>query len=285
MSESRSLLAMIAERIEAGDYSLPARDRVSTELHELVRDPEYDSAAVVRLITGDAALTTEILRVANGALYAGLSKVATVRDAVVRLGSQQVLHVAVQACEKQQYRARSPLLAGLMEPLWVHAASVAHGSAWLAEKLGYRDLAPTAFVGGLLHDAGKLLLVKVIDDIFAEGDAPGGLTARLVEEILESLHTTQGHALAEAWGLPDEYVRVIRDHHQEDLSQAGTLVNLVSLANKACVRLGLGLSHEPSLVLAVAEEAQTLGASDIALAQLLVALEDLQQTNTAPTTA
>lgn len=277
MSESRSLLSMIEERIAAGDYHLPARRHVATELHSLAGDPDFEIERVIRLITSDAALTGEVLRVANSALYAGLSKVGTVHGAIVRLGSKQVFRLAMQACEKEQYKARAPELNDLMEPLWQHATGVAHGAAWLAQKLGYRDLEQTAFVGGLMHDVGKLLLVKVIDDIFSATDAPGGLTGRLVREILESAHTTRGYELAQEWGLPEDYGRIIRDHHQEDLSQGGTLINLVSLANKACQRLGLGIDSEPSLVLVVTDEAMTLGAGDIVLAQLLVALEDLQQ--------
>ena len=276
MSEGRSLLSMIEERIAAGDYRLPARSQVSSQLHALAGDPDFEIEKVVGLIASDAALTGEVLRVANSALYAGLSKVATVREAIVRLGSRQVFRLAMQTCEKEQYRAQSPVLDALMEPLWRHTLGVAHGSAWLAQKLGYRDLEQTAFVGGLMHDVGKLLLVKVIDDIFAAPEAPGGLNDQLVREILESAHTTRGFDLAQGWGLPEEYGRIIRDHHQEDLSQAGTLMNLVSLANKACLRMGLGTDCEPSLILAVTDEAQTLGAGDIVLAQLLVSLEDLQ---------
>ncbi|MBM4129955.1 HDOD domain-containing protein [bacterium] len=276
MSGERSLLAMIEERIAAGRFELPARNQVASRMHQLVSDPDVDLAQVAAIVAGDAALTGEVLRAANSALYAGLSKVATVRDAAVRLGTAQMLRVAVQACEKQQYSARSPVLREFMEPLWQHSLAAAHGAAWLARKLGYRDLEQVAFVGGLLHDVGKLLLLKVIDDVFADEQLEQELSERLVHEVLESAHTTRGFDLARAWGLPDEYGLIIRDHHQQDLSQAGTLVNLVSLANKACRRLGIGIDSDPSLILAVTEEAAMLGAGDIVLAQLLVELEDLQ---------
>ncbi|MBK7669776.1 MAG: HDOD domain-containing protein [bacterium] len=276
MSGGRSLLAMIEERIAAGDYRLPARSSVAAELHTLTADPDFEMTRVIGLVTGDAALTGEILRVANSALYTGLSKVATVREAVVRLGSAQVFRLAMQTCEKEQYHACAPVLNRFMEPLWQHAVGVAHGSAWLARKLGYRDLEQTAFVAGLLHDVGKLLLVMVIDDVFSAEQIDGGLTDQLIREILESAHVTCGFELARSWGLPEEYGRIIRDHHRDDLSQGGTLINLVALSDKACRRLGLGIDSEPSLVLAVTDEAATLGAGDIVLAQLLVALEDVQ---------
>lgn len=274
MSRSRSLLGLIEDRIAAGQVSLPPCNSVIGKLQELTADPNFDIEKAVEVITRDQSLTAEILRLANSAFYGGLTPVTRVRDAAVRLGAAEVVRLAAVLAEKGQYQVRSPQLVEFMDPLWQHAVAVAMGSGWLARKLGYPDLVNEAFVGGLLHDVGGLVLVRVLDDLDQAGELDFPFSATLVREIIESAHAAHGLALARHWDLPEVYCEVIGGHHQESLADRGVLINIVALADKAAAQLGIGLENDPSIVLSATEEAFTLGARDILLAQLSVMLED-----------
>lgn len=271
---AHSLLQIVEERIAAGQVELPPANRVTQKLQVVTADRNFDMAEVEELITSDQALTADVLRAANSAFYGGLAEITTVRDATVRLGTPEVVRIAILATEKNQFQVRNPVLKALMPDLWSHAVATALGARWLARKLGFADLENEAFIAGLLHDVGNLLLVRVIDDITADGGVEFNLTRPLLLEILDSGHTRHGHMLAEHWHLPEAYCQVVRDHHLEDLAGAGTLINLVVLADKATVQLGIGLDHEPSLRLEATEETLTLGAGDIVLAELAIMLED-----------
>lgn len=74
--------------------------------------------------------------------------------------------------------------------------------------------------------------------------------------------------------MPDIYCNVVGHHHDEDLNEQGTLINIVSLVNRASSQLGIGLENDTSIVLEATEEAHNLGANDILLAQLSIMLED-----------
>lgn len=274
MNEKLSLLQLIEERIESGKVALPPCNEVSGKLNTITANPDFHLTDVVSLITRDQSLTAEILRVANSSFYGGLTEITTVRDAAVRLGPMEVVRLAAIVIEKGQYKVKSPHLQDFMEPLWNHSVAVAMGAAWLAKKLGYPDLENQAFVGGLLHDVGSLMLVRAIDDIDQAGDHDFILTPDLVAEILDRAHTTQGWALAKHWELPEIYCDVVKNHHQGDLSELGVLINLVALADKAAAQLGIGIESDESIVLVASEEAFTVGANDILLAQLSVMLED-----------
>lgn len=277
MTGNVSLLDRISAKVSAGDFQLPPCNGMVEKLQQITSNPDFDIQDVVEVISNDPSLTTEILRVANSSFYGGLTEIKTVKDAAVRLGPQEVVRISVLVTEKALYQVKTPSLKAFLEPLWQHAQATAIGSRWLTNKLGYHDLENQAFIGGLLHDAGSLLLVRVIDEIFQEDPSAATLSETLIAEIIETAHTSEGHKMAELWGLPDLYCNIIRDHHLEDLSQAGTLTNLVALVDKACIQLGLGLESDASIVLDATGEAYTLACSDIVLAQLTVLLEDEMQ--------
>ena len=277
MNPNSSLLDRISRKIDAGEINLPPANRITEQLQEITHDPNFDLGKVVDLIVNDPVLTGEILRIANSSFYGGLTEIKTVKEAVVRLGPPEVVRLAILITEKSLYKVESPILASFLEPLWMHAQATALGAKWLTSKLGYADLENQAFIGGLLHDVGSLLMVRIMDEIFQDDAQAANLSEVLISEIIETAHTTEGHKLAVQWGLPQQYCDIIKDHHSGNLSESGTLINLVCLVDKACNQLGIGLENDSSLVLSATEEAFTLGAKDLDLAQLSILLEDEMQ--------
>ncbi|MCB1184761.1 HDOD domain-containing protein [bacterium] len=282
MSAGKSLLQRVEDRIAAGDVALPTPNQLAARLQGITRDPDFDLQEVVALVSQDAVLTAEILRVANSSFYGGLTEIRTVRDAAVRLGAPELVRLTVLATQKGDYTVASSVLKPFVGPLWDHAAAVALGAGWLAKRLGFSDLQNEAFVAGLLHDIGGLVLVKALDEIAKDAEEPLRISESLFQEIYLAAHAKEGYALVESWDLPDVYAEVVRDHHAEDLADRGTLVNLVALADKVARRLAIGIESDPSLVPAAAEEAHTLGASDIMLAELAILLEDVAQGRRVP---
>lgn len=274
MSGSKSLLELVRERVATGQVELPPAGDIAAKLQVIVSQNDYNIEDIIGLVKTDPALTTEVLRVANSAFYGGLSEIGTIKDAAIRLGPPEVVRLAMLTTQKGHYKVTTPTLQPLLDPLWTHAVATARGSQWLANKLGYKELESEAFIAGLLHDVGSLLLVKVIDDLARTDETIPPLSETLVLELITSAHTTEGGHLAQQWDLPQAYIDVIGRHHESDLSDAGTLINLVALADKACAQLGIGLETDRSIVLEAADEANTLGAKDILLAELSIMLED-----------
>jgi HD-like signal output (HDOD) protein len=274
MSEHRSLLDMIEGAIADGAVTLPARNQTAQQLQGILGNADFDIQEVLDIIEVDQALTAEVLRVSNSSFYGGLTEVTTVRGAVVRIGGPEVVRLALAATEKGSYRVRDPHLGQLMQPLWDHAMGSAMGARWIARRLGYRDLESESFIAGLLHDVGKLLLIRVIDDLKQAGQLTGAVPESVIREVLDTAHAEYGANLLTHWSLPDVYQTVVRDHHREPCDVQNPLLLMVRLANKACLSLGIGLAHDPSLTLAATEEAHALDARDIMLAELAIMLED-----------
>ena len=112
-----------------------------------------------------------------------------------------------------------------------------------------------------------------MEDIKQTGALTFAISNALIDEIMTTLHTEQGHSLLKHWNLPDIYCDVARDHHSDELD-SNTFMAIVRLANMTCNKVGIGISPDASVVPAVSQEADFLGVSEIDLAELEVKLDD-----------
>lgn len=271
-----SLQELIIRAIASDRLRLPAFPSVAMKLHQALHDRNTRIADLEAMIVGDQALASQILRVANSSFYRGLQAVPTIQKAIIRLGIRQVATLAMAVSQRSLYRAQDRRLGRYMERLWQHAFASALGGQWLARRRGYHEQADTAFMAGLLHNIGQLVIMQVIDELCARQDLKGAeLPEALLLEVLESnMHNAQGYVLMKRWNLPEEYRIVARDHHREPCESGNLLVVIIRLVDQACDKLGIGLRHDPNVALAATHEAMHLGITEIQLAELEILLED-----------
>jgi HD-like signal output (HDOD) protein len=271
-----SLQEMIIKAIASDRLRLPAFPSVAMKLQQALHDRNTRIADLEAMIVGDQALASQILRVANSSFYRGLQTVPTIQKAIIRLGVRQVATLAMAVSQRSLYRVQDPRLDRHMEQLWQHAFASALGSQWVARHCGYQEQAETAFLAGLLHNIGQLVILQVIDELCAGQDLKGAeLTEALLLEILDSnMHNAQGYVLMKRWNLPEEYRIVARDHHREPCETGNLLLVIVRLVDQACDKIGIGLRHDPNVALAATPEATHLSINEIQLAKLEILLED-----------
>lgn len=274
MVEERSIVDHIKDQLASGTTSVPVFHAVALKLQQVLSRPNFRVEEVNRLISADPGLVSQVLRVANSSYYAGLSKVGTMHEAIVRLGSREVASIAMLATQQDQYRSEDPRFNAMMQILWKHAFCCAVGSKWLAQRTGYDMMVQEAFLAGLLHDIGNLFLLKVMEQIGKVQKLPGGLNQSIISEVLSSMHVEQGYQLLQAWHLPESYCAVVAGHEAEQWDQGNPLLAMVRLADQSCKKLGIGMHKDPSLHLFGSAEAQVLGLKEIALAELEIVLED-----------
>ena len=277
MTEKRSLAEIVEEKIASGTIELPVFDHTAIKIREMIERGEYDPGAVAKLVGSDPALSGSLLRHANSSFFGGIEKVVTVHDAIVRLGVRQVAELVIMASQRQQYHLKDAALHGLSDQLWRHAVGCGIGAQWLARKLQMEDRVQEAFLAGLLHDIGKLLLLRVLDELIAAKQLAFRPSLELVHELLGYLHCPQGHRLMQTWNIPEIYADIVRCHHDEDYDENDALLGLVRLVDMACNRLGIGIRGKLDLNLAASTEAQRLRISEVVLAELEIRLEDALQ--------
>jgi HD-like signal output (HDOD) protein len=211
---------------------------------KLVQDPDAGVGTIMEAIEYDPVLTTEILRLANTAYFAGPRSVGSLREAGVMFGTQRILQLVLATAVFPI--ARQPLKGYDLPPgqLIRYSMSVAIGAEQLAALCG-RPAPNHTFTSGLLSDIGKIVL-----GTFLEVDAAPivqlasseGLSFEIAERrILGIDHAEVGALLLEAWNVPENVINTVRWHHDPDHSEGDHYVaDLVHVASHLSAGFGLG---------------------------------------------
>jgi HD-like signal output (HDOD) protein len=276
METERSLVGMIDRFVTSKTVKLPAFNATALRIQKEVAKEEPDSRLIEKLIVSDQSLTGEVLRVSNSSFYKGLTQVATVRDAIIRMGNIEVSNIVSMVALQYNFNSKDQYIHKIMGKLWRHSVGCAIGANWLARQTGFQALAHETFIAGLLHDVGKLYVLKVVDDMKASEEIKNLPSDTVIDELMQQLHTDQGYAIMTHWNLPEKYCRVARDHHLAELDGTNVLLVMVRMANHVCHKMGIGLIEDPAIVLMETPEAAQLQLSEMDLARLEVRLEDSQ---------
>ena len=228
---------------------------------------------IAAIIAKDQALAGQMLKLANSAFFAGLNRVRTIRESIMRLGVNQVYNCLVAGSQKDYYLSHDPVIGQYLQVLWKHALATAKGSQWLLRKTGYPELADEGFLAGLFHDIGKLLLLRVFETIRSENQDIA-LSEPFILEILDSMHVEQGYTLMNEWSIPQVYCDVAKHHHDEEFDSADSLLMAVRIVDQVCAKTGLSLRPDPTLVTATLPEVHAMSIKEIVLAELEVVIED-----------
>ena len=195
---------------------LPSLPQVLVRVSRVASDPTSSAADLADVILKDQALTMKVLRVANSARYGVSSqRITTVSRAVVLLGFESVRAIAVGL---GAYQLLSALRRGgqVLRSFWIHAVATAVVCQDLADLLRY-EVPEEAFVAGLLHDVGKLVLAehdpKAASRVY-DGSVRGAALLREETRAFGVNHVEVGAELARRWELPDVLVRAIEHHHR-----------------------------------------------------------------------
>ncbi|MFQ3587197.1 MAG: HDOD domain-containing protein [Fimbriimonadaceae bacterium] len=214
--KNRSLV--IRKHIRQSLQDLPALPQVVTRILQETQKDDVSAVVLERLIGSDQALAAKTLRVVNSAYYGMESQVSSLSQAVVILGMQQLRNLVLSLSAISLMKARTPRQQELQRKYWMHAMATASSAQLIGKKKKFETKEmESVFVGGLLHDIGRLFLYTNFTETYIEVEKIARQTGVSPEEKerekLGVSHCEVGTELAKMWRFPEELAEFIADHH------------------------------------------------------------------------
>ena len=138
---------------------LPIMPQVASKILQLQEEHlEISFKELERIILMDPALTAKILKVANSALYSRQKEIANLQQAITLLGFKIIKSLVLLVCASNLFGKSSKSKSAEVE-LWRHLILTSFLSKSLALRLGKDEIQEDAFISGLLHDVGRIVIL------------------------------------------------------------------------------------------------------------------------------
>lgn len=188
---------------------LPSLSGVALQIVEMGRDPDIDVGALAAALSRDPALAAKILRVANSPLYSQRRRSKNLRQAVMLLGLNATMSLALSFSLAESFRSRTPAGGGMVDRVWRRSLMGATAARLVGQSRGLQSV-EELFLAGLLQDLGIIALHAALRERYAriyEAASDHGELVKRERQALGSDHGEVGAWLMHRWGLP-EYLSV-----------------------------------------------------------------------------
>lgn len=222
---------------------LPPMPQIILKAQETMANPNAGLRDLARIIENDPALVARVLSLANSAYYGLSGQVSSVRHASILLGLKTLGDLITMSATSVLLTRELKGYHLAPQTIWRHALSSAICARGIAERR-FPGTEADAFVVGLLHDAGKIILDPFICQKKETGEAGVPDQAPVTEShemALLGVDHAEVMALAcRFWRFPDPQVRGIRFHHHPAQSSQSVLAHVAHLGHALSLQAGFG---------------------------------------------
>ena len=222
--------------IEKSVQDLPALPTVVMRILKETESPDACTQTIERMLAADQALTSKVLRVVNSAYYGLSGQVTSLSQAIVILGLQQIRNLVLSVSAYSAIKPRTARQQETMRVFWLHSFGTAAATQIICQRkrLSIQD-AETAFVGGLLHDIGRLFLfsnfTQTYDQVIRYAEQKKMPVEKAELRLLGLDHGAVGAQMAEHWKLPKPLVKMIGEHEAPSQDAVDPLLYALCIAD------------------------------------------------------
>ncbi|HHI03132.1 MAG: hypothetical protein DRP51_04360 [Candidatus Zixiibacteriota bacterium] len=204
-----------------------------------VDDPGTGAKEIARAISTDVSLTTLVLKMVNSAHYNRARKVSKISEAITVMGVNSLKVLALSSSVFNLVGGKDLAEKFNIKKISRHFIEVASIARSIAEVIESGDQ-EEAFVGGILHDVGILIMILYFKDrykaVLEEMNRSGTGLIEAEKKILGCTHCDVGAELIESWKLPTKLAFAVQNHHDCDnagiIPEDSTFNNIIALADR-----------------------------------------------------
>lgn len=237
MRENNSDFCGLQQKVASCVETFAPLPSVCMRVLSVVADSGTTAADLEAVVKGDISLVTSVLKLANSAFYGVRRQVDSLRHALLLLGKSEVQSLVLSRVMFQAFKVPVGARKDVMVSVWRHSLECALAAETIAVQID--EGSPVFFLGGMLHDIGKLVIIQKffpnIDDFesYSELSEEDGLEVEL--EALGCGHDELGAMLLHRWMFPEELEDMLRQHHNyNNISNCGRACQVLILANTLC---------------------------------------------------
>lgn len=224
-----------AKELVQGVVTLVSLPEVCIRISEMVDDPKVSATQIGKVISQDAALTARLLRIVNSAFYRFPAKIETVTRAIAIVGHRDLRDLVLAASVSGIFERMANDLVDI-DHFWRHGIYSGILARIMAKNCRVLH-SERLFIGGLLHDIGRLILCHQLPE---QARKAIGLSLaqdisvyQAEKQLLGYTHADVGAELMYRWGLPVSHQNTARHHHEPELVKDFALeCSIVYLADR-----------------------------------------------------
>lgn len=232
------------KEIVAWVSDLPPLPHVAAQALTLIEDPDTTAGKLTQLLGQDAALAARVLKISNSAMFSRQREISTINQAIMTIGFKTLKGIIVAATLKQLNRKFGPV----EKMIWENSTCTSIAARLTATALK-KPYVEELFLFGLLHDLGKLVLMRQIPKEFEEvvkKTKNGKTFVEVEQQSFGFAHPLIGALVAKKWNFSPDTCQAILHHHDEipikvenELQEKTLIIEFADCLSHLC-----GFGHE-----------------------------------------
>lgn len=197
------------------EFDLPPFPSTASKLVAELNSPEADVPTVVQLIECEPKIASRVIQLANSPVYGASRPIATIGHGIVLLGFKSVAQISLSMVAGDLFNNPDEDCRDGLQDVYGRSLAVAITARLLAKESGMCS-PDEAFLGGVMHDIGKVVFFNSAGSEYAKqhADLDDASLLAFEQQRFGTTHAAVGEICGRSWGLPLSITTAIRDHHQ-----------------------------------------------------------------------